>query len=208
MPQHTLLIASAHQGQRAFLTSQLDADGHTVYEADNTTAAIAKLSTHAIDVMILGGLERPADSPALLRAVRAGEHPRIHPGQPVITLGADDELSILRAYECGTDHHLPDTTTTCSCAPSSRRSRAARWTRSPAATYTSATSTSTWPPAPPTSTAAPCASAASSSHCSSSSPATPSGSSARTSSAAQSGNATRSADVDLPRFRGVRLLLS
>jgi hypothetical protein len=42
-------------------------------------AALAKLSADAIDLMILGRLQRPADAPALLRAVRAGEHPRIHP---------------------------------------------------------------------------------------------------------------------------------
>jgi two-component system OmpR family response regulator len=42
--------------------------------------------------------------------VRAGEHPRVHPGQPVITLGAGDELTALRAYESGSDHHLTDST--------------------------------------------------------------------------------------------------
>jgi DNA-binding response OmpR family regulator len=110
MEQHTLLIATAHEGRRAFLAFQLDADGHTVHEADQLAAAVAKLSAHAIDVLVLGELEHPADSPALLRSVRAGEHPRIHPGQPVITIGADDELTALRAYECGSDHHLPDTT--------------------------------------------------------------------------------------------------
>jgi DNA-binding response OmpR family regulator len=72
--------------------------------------AVAKLAAHAIDVLLLGGLQRPADGPALLRAVRAGEHERIHPAQPVITIGAADELSVLRAYECGSDHHLPDST--------------------------------------------------------------------------------------------------
>jgi DNA-binding response OmpR family regulator len=108
--QHTLLIATTDQDQRAFLAAQLDADGHTLYEADSTQAAVAKLAAHAIDVMILGGLERPADGPALLRSMRAGDHERIHPAQPVITLGGDDELSVLRAYECGSDHHLPDST--------------------------------------------------------------------------------------------------
>jgi DNA-binding response OmpR family regulator len=108
--QHELLIATTAPDQRAFLAAQLDADGHTVYEADSPQAAIARLSAHAIDVMVLGRLHRAADAPALLRAIRAGEHPRIHPGQPVITLGADDELSVLRAYESGSDHHLPDTT--------------------------------------------------------------------------------------------------
>jgi len=33
--------------------AQLDADGHTVHEADDITAAVAKLSTHAVDVMVL-----------------------------------------------------------------------------------------------------------------------------------------------------------
>jgi DNA-binding response OmpR family regulator len=108
--QHELLIAATDPDQRTFLAAQLDADGHTVYEANSTTAAIAKLSAEAIDVMVLGRLQRPADAPALLRAIRAGEHPRIHPAQPVITMGADDELTVLRAYETGSDHHLPDTT--------------------------------------------------------------------------------------------------
>lgn len=108
--QHTLLITTTDPDQRTFLAAQLDADGHTVYEADSTQAAIAKLSAEAIDVMVLGCLQRPADAPALLRAIRAGEHPRIHPGQPVITIGADNELTVLRAYESGSDHHLPDTT--------------------------------------------------------------------------------------------------
>jgi hypothetical protein len=37
----------------------------------------------------------------LLRALRAGEHPRIHPGLAVITLGTGDDLTTLRAYESG-----------------------------------------------------------------------------------------------------------
>lgn len=110
MQQHTLLITSADDTQRAFLATQLDADGHAIYAADSTESSIAKLTAHAIDVMLLGALARPADSPALLRAIRAGQHPRIHPATPVITIGAADELSALRAYEAGSDHHLADTT--------------------------------------------------------------------------------------------------
>jgi CheY-like chemotaxis protein len=85
--QHTLLIATHHPGHRTFLAAQLDADGHTVYEADTTTRAVTALCGQAIDVLVLGELQRPADAPGLLRAVRAGEHPRIHPSLPVITLG-------------------------------------------------------------------------------------------------------------------------
>jgi DNA-binding response OmpR family regulator len=108
--QHELLIATTDHDHRGFLSGQLDADGHTVYEADSTTTVAARLSAHAIDVLILGRLQRPADAPALLRAIRAGGHPRIHPGQPIITIGATDELTVLRAYESGSDHHLPDGT--------------------------------------------------------------------------------------------------
>jgi DNA-binding response OmpR family regulator len=108
--QHALLIAGAEPTQRAFLAGQLDADGHTVNEADHAAAVLAKLSGHAVDVLVLGDLERPSEAPALLRSVRAGEHPRVHPGLPVITLGAADELTALRAYENGSDHHLPTDT--------------------------------------------------------------------------------------------------
>ena len=59
-----------------------------------------------MDVLLLGELDRPADSPGLLREIRAEQHTRIHPAQPVVTLGAADELSALRAYEAGSDHHL------------------------------------------------------------------------------------------------------
>jgi DNA-binding response OmpR family regulator len=60
---------------------------------------VAKLSCHAVDVLSLGELRRPFEALALLRSVRAGEHERVHPNLPVITLGAGDELSALRAYE-------------------------------------------------------------------------------------------------------------
>jgi len=108
--QHTLLIASADETQRMFIAAQLDADGHTVYQADNPASTIAKLSSHAVDVLLLAQFTSPADSPALLRAIRADKHRRIHPAQPVLTLGGADELSALRAYEAGSDHHLTDST--------------------------------------------------------------------------------------------------
>jgi hypothetical protein len=57
----------------------------------------ARLSTCPIDVLLLGQLERPPDACGLLRALRAGEYPRIHPGLAVVTLGAGDELTVLRA---------------------------------------------------------------------------------------------------------------
>lgn len=56
---------------------------------------------------MLGDFEAPAAAPALLRALRAGElHARIHPAQPIVTIGANDELATVRAYEAGSDHHV------------------------------------------------------------------------------------------------------
>jgi CheY-like chemotaxis protein len=69
---YTLLIASADARAREFLAAQLDADGHTVHEANSATAATAKLSAHAIDVLILADLQRPAATFGLVRELRAG----------------------------------------------------------------------------------------------------------------------------------------
>jgi CheY-like chemotaxis protein len=93
--QHTLLIATGDEPQRSYLAGQLDADGHTVYDPDTVMATVARLSEHAIDVLILAELDHPADGLRLLRAIRADEHPRIHPGQPIVALGTDDELTAL-----------------------------------------------------------------------------------------------------------------
>jgi DNA-binding response OmpR family regulator len=108
MLRRSLLIITADRARGWDLGEQLDADGHDIHLTDDRPGATAKLSTHAIDVVILGELERPADAPGLLRELRAGQlHPRVHPGQPVVTIWGADELSALRAYDAGSDHHLP-----------------------------------------------------------------------------------------------------
>ena len=106
MFQHTLLIAAANTSLREFLAAQLDADGHAVHTADDTSATIAKLAAHAIDLALVADLEHPAAAPALIGAIRCGAHHRIHREQPIITLGAGDELTALRSYEAGSDHHM------------------------------------------------------------------------------------------------------
>ncbi len=52
MSRHTLLIATADQQHGWDLGEQFDADGHTIYLAQDRPSTIAKLCTHAIDVMI------------------------------------------------------------------------------------------------------------------------------------------------------------
>jgi hypothetical protein len=56
----SLLIVTADRARGWDLGEQLDADGHDIRLTDDRPGVIAKLSTHAIDVVILGELERPA----------------------------------------------------------------------------------------------------------------------------------------------------
>lgn len=104
--QQTILIAHNDHQLVDALATQLVLDDHDVHIATDATGAIAKLVAHATDVLILGELDTPAAATRLLRDLRAGQlHRRVHPGQPVITLGASDTVTALRAYEAGSDHH-------------------------------------------------------------------------------------------------------
>ena len=187
MQPHTLLIASAQHDQHAFLMAPLDGDGHTVHDTDNAPGTIAKLSAYAVDVLLLGELQAPADSPALLREIRAETHTRIHPAQPVITLGNGDELTALRAYEAGSDHHLPDST-----GYVLLRSVIATITRRTLEQITGrhihvGALHTTPPPKPLTSTPSPCTSPAANTKCSSRWPPTPPASSHAANSSTPSG---------------------
>ncbi|MGH2941279.1 MAG: winged helix-turn-helix transcriptional regulator [Solirubrobacteraceae bacterium] len=108
MHSQTILVALADNDGRDALAAQLDADGHTVHTADTTATTSRKLAAHAIDVLVLGELEHAAAATGLLRELRAGTLSiRAHPAQPIVTLGDCGELATLRAYEAGSDHHVP-----------------------------------------------------------------------------------------------------
>jgi len=107
-------VTQALQLAREFLAGQFDADGHTTYLADSSTETTARLCAHAIDVVLLGDFQSPARTRALLRLLRAGQlHTRVHPAQPVLTLGDPGETATVRAYEWvettrGYLHHTRD----------------------------------------------------------------------------------------------------
>jgi hypothetical protein len=64
--------------------------------ADSIEQTTVQLAAHAIDVVLLGDFDSAADAPAQLRALRAGQlHTRIHPAQPVVTIGDGS----VRAYD-------------------------------------------------------------------------------------------------------------
>jgi DNA-binding response OmpR family regulator len=108
----SILVAIANQPElRDELAAELTADGHDVHQADHSRHAVALLAGRHIDALILGALEHPAAAPTLLRELRAGTlDPPAWPELPTITLAplvGDGELDALRAYEAGSDHHLP-----------------------------------------------------------------------------------------------------
>ena len=95
------------------LASQLTADGYELHQAHSIRHAVSLLASRHADLFILGALERPSVALALLRELREGAlDPRAWPELPTITLAplvaGDRELDALRAYEAGSDHHLPD----------------------------------------------------------------------------------------------------
>src|SRR5215216_2223248 len=109
----SILVAVANRPElRDELADQLAADGHDVHQAHHSRHAVALLAGRQLDVLMLGALEQPAAALTLLRELRAGTlDPRAWPELPTITLAplaaGDGELDALRAYEAGSDHHLP-----------------------------------------------------------------------------------------------------
>jgi DNA-binding response OmpR family regulator len=94
------------------LASQLTADGYELHQAHSSRHAVSLLASRHADLLILGALERPSVALALLRELREGAlDPHAWPELPTITLAplvaGDRELDALRAYEAGSDHHLP-----------------------------------------------------------------------------------------------------
>ncbi len=103
----TLLLAHADRDSRRVLSAQLDLDGYTVHAAPTTTAVIEMLQRTAPTAILLGTLEQPAAALRFLRDLRAGRIDRADAHVAVLTFGANDATSQLRAYENGSDHHLP-----------------------------------------------------------------------------------------------------
>ena len=111
MPLSILLAVAHPPGRRDELARQLAADGHVVARAQHARHAASLLAGRRFDMLILGALEPVSAAPALLRDLRAGRlDARAWPELPTITLAplvSDDELDAVRAYEAGSDHHVP-----------------------------------------------------------------------------------------------------
>jgi DNA-binding response OmpR family regulator len=103
-----ILVAIGDDRLRAHLDEQLAADGHAPSQAGTPEHVRVLLAGRDVDVLLLGALESQTAALELLRALRAGElDQRIPQDLPVITLGGRGDIDTLRAYEAGSDHHLP-----------------------------------------------------------------------------------------------------
>jgi DNA-binding response OmpR family regulator len=103
-----MLVAERAEPARRFLMDNLAADGYRPLAARSEREARLKLRTEQPAVLLLGALSSEPDELALLRELRAGEA-EADPALPVIRLGrGDTQLELLRSFEAGCDHFLPE----------------------------------------------------------------------------------------------------
>ncbi len=105
----TILVADADEVTRGFLAAQLTADGYHVLAARQRAEVRARAARRPVALLVLGDFDRPGESVALLREIRAGDgrHGQLDPALPVVVLSRDGgELAVLRSLEAGADDHL------------------------------------------------------------------------------------------------------
>ena len=99
----TILVAEEHDGTRAFLASNLAADGYRVLIAPDRAKALALLSTSHPDLILV---DINGETLSLVDAIRSGEGPagRADPDTPLIVLSRDaDRLQRIRVLDRGGD---------------------------------------------------------------------------------------------------------
>jgi DNA-binding response OmpR family regulator len=100
---HSILLADENDATRAFLTSNLEADGYRVKAADDRAKAIALLSVDQPDLIIA---DINGQTLELLDAIRSGNGLAGHldPDTPMIVLSErPDDLHRIRVLERGGD---------------------------------------------------------------------------------------------------------
>jgi DNA-binding response OmpR family regulator len=102
-----VLIAESDDHTLNARGDELTLDGYEVHAARTDSHTRAKLSQAPPDALVLGTLETPAQSLALLRDLRAGAIARSDPSLPVVALGADSDHAAVRYYQAGADIALP-----------------------------------------------------------------------------------------------------
>ena len=99
----TILVAEEHDGTRAFLATNLAADGYRVLIAPDRAKALALLSTSHPDLILV---DVNGETLSLVDAIRSGEGlaGRADPDTPLIVLSRDaDRLQRIRVLDRGGD---------------------------------------------------------------------------------------------------------
>lgn len=103
----SVLIAEADDLTLRARGDELLLDGLEVYSARTVKHACVRLAQTDADAIVLGSLDTPVATLALLRALRAGEIPGADPRLPVLAIGADTDHGAARLYQAGADIALP-----------------------------------------------------------------------------------------------------
>ena len=103
MTTSTILVAEEHEVTRDFLAHNLGADGYEVLLADNRAKALALMSVHDPDLILV---DVNGETLGLIDAIRSGGRlaRRVDPDTPLIVLSRDaDRLQRIRVLERGGD---------------------------------------------------------------------------------------------------------
>jgi DNA-binding response OmpR family regulator len=103
----SILIAEADDQALRARGDELLLDGFDVHAASTRSRAQAHLAQTRPDALLLGLLDSPAASLALLRALRAGDITGAEARIPVLAVGADTDLGASRLYQAGADIVVP-----------------------------------------------------------------------------------------------------
>lgn len=108
---HRILLAAHASGLRAAMSAQLAADAHQPSAASSRQHTAALLAGQPFDLLVLGELDAPAVALELLRELRAGGlHGHARPTCPwsrSAPPAPDADVHAVRAYQAGSDQHLP-----------------------------------------------------------------------------------------------------
>lgn len=106
---HSILVVEADDHALSGRGDELLLDGYEVLPARTAHQAQNKLTESQPDALVLGALDSPVASLALLRQLRGGEISRADPRLPVLAIGADSDHGAARFYQAGADIALPST---------------------------------------------------------------------------------------------------
>ena len=104
-PGGRVLVVDDERLNRMLLRRALEAEGHSVVEAENGRLALDALATEAVDVVLLDIVMPELDGYGTLAAIKADANVAHIP--VIVISGVDDIASVVRCIEMGATDYLP-----------------------------------------------------------------------------------------------------